>query len=466
MEPRSVGVCPAYEPHIWRRNKCKNCFHSKSEHKRLSAQKSFVDNGRIEDPALHLDFVDGMNVSDEALTPRIPDVGGSGDKTRKDYKEELKYLRRERKDIAGKQAELRETMLRMEVQMHDYKETKQENDILTKDIQLMKKDLREVTQGAAKACEMNEKLRKEVSRLRQMVRSLGGDPRSINGSSSCYDSESAAESSDYASPPIKNRKKELDIKIEPIPRPKHQKPLLTDRPTLNPSELTSSENSSAPLPRSVRERMARMEEHLSSLRSVCISITNTPPNESKEVVLSFVESVIKGLEAHCMNFVRKMYTQRATSTPAFSLGLRKNEMNCGDAVEFPNISDIDVNETHVKPMRTPSTIETEIPEEPTEDELVPIPTVDSKIVKSNDSLVRKDSRKREVKPSPQNNESKKASSDDEHNVSSCTTKEVQKLKKNRALSNSRGKRKKKEKPKKKSRTSSRHSISSVEAPGD
>merc|ERR1711879_1056009 len=139
-EDRAFGVCASYEPHIWRRNKCKNCFHSKSEHKRaLKSQQSFADfNGPMDDPSLHLDFVDGHN-SDDLFTPRQND----GDRHRKDYKEEL-----------------RETMLRMEVQMHDYK---------------------------------------EVSRLRQMVRSLGGDPRDLSGSGSVYDSESAAES-DYSVP--------------------------------------------------------------------------------------------------------------------------------------------------------------------------------------------------------------------------------------------------------------------------
>merc|ERR1711879_159491 len=113
-EDRAFGVCASYEPHIWRRNKCKNCFHSKSEHKRaLKSQQSFADfNGPMDDPSLHLDFVDGHN-SDDLFTPRQND----GDRHRKDYKEELRHLRRERKEIAAKQSELRETMLRMEVQM-------------------------------------------------------------------------------------------------------------------------------------------------------------------------------------------------------------------------------------------------------------------------------------------------------------------------------------------------------------
>ena len=269
---RVVGICPSYEPHIWRRNKCKNCFHTKSEHKRaVKTQQSFLVDHSRDDPSLHLDFVDGTNHSDNDFTPRI-----EGDKTRKDYKEELRQLRRERKEIAMKQAELRETMLRMEVQMHDYKETKQENDILTKDILLMKKDLREVTQGASKACEMNEKLRKEVSRLRAQVRSLGGDPHSTN-ENLAYDSESAADS-DY-SLEQKREPAELVVESEPEIKPKTrlERRGMKKKDIIAPTPENGSSNVT-PLSRTVRERMARMEEHLSSLRSVCISITNTPPN--------------------------------------------------------------------------------------------------------------------------------------------------------------------------------------------
>lgn len=279
MEETRLGVCSSYEPHVWRRNKCKNCFHSKSEHKKaLKTQQSFIliPNGRNhhDDTAQHLDYID---VSDPEMTPRYLEAENS---SRKDYREELKLLRRERKEIANKQAELRETMLRMEVQMHDYKETKQENDILTKDIQLMKKDLREVTQGASKACEMNEKLRKEVSRLRQMVRDLGGDPKKLD-SSIQYDSESTHE--DFTTVDIP-RTNEAPLSVESEPEVSSHRIQKKKRRTLTQQNdnVLASQNKVQPTPlsRSVRERMARMEELLSSLRSVCISITNTPPNVS------------------------------------------------------------------------------------------------------------------------------------------------------------------------------------------
>lgn len=278
---RYQPLCSNFEPHVWKRSKCKNCFHSKTEHKALTRRDTLRDLtvGR-DDPSLHLDFVDGLNLSEHDMTPRMFE---GNDKSRKDYKDELKLLRRERKEIASKQAELRETMLRMEIQMHDYKETKQENDILTKDIQLMKKDLREVTLGAAKACEANENLRKDIAKLKKMVVELGGDPRDIHYSSH-YDSESA---SDNNLPSTIQKPKPLQSppkipKVTPPPRRKNRGDVSESEDTLQLLLLSprsgDEDESQKPMTRNVRERMARMEELLSSLRGVCISIANTPPN--------------------------------------------------------------------------------------------------------------------------------------------------------------------------------------------
>ena len=241
-----------------------------------------------DDPtSLHLDFVDGVNISENEFTPRFEGEGRS----RKDHKDELKLLRRERKEIALKQAELRETMLRMEVQMHDYKETKQENDILTKDIQLMKKDLREVTLGAAKACEANENLRKDVTKLKQLVRQLGGDPRDIN-LTTIYDSESASDSLGHSGPKEISYKAPVPPKVPSI-SPAISKRIRSESKTeasdsedgyllpVSPRGITKNgKQDSKPINRNVRERVARMEDLLSSLRGVCISISNTPPNVS------------------------------------------------------------------------------------------------------------------------------------------------------------------------------------------
>ena len=294
MEERSVA-CLSYEPHVWRRNRCKNCFHSKTEHKRRSQQNGTKHNPVIDDSSLHLDFVDGTNLSDnENQNNSLFDLTDTNSR----IKNEFKLLRRERKEIAGKQAELRETMLRMEMQMHDYKETKQENDILTKDIQLLKKDLREITIGASKACEINEKLQKEVSRLKKLVLNLGGDPKSLYNDDNELIEQKDQNLSDSEGHFEKNNVKSKKIKIID---PEEEEKRAESEPELKVNKVIKEERSQSlssslniiqpiikpPIDRNNRERIARMEDMLSSLRSVCISITNTPANVSIILIIFF-----------------------------------------------------------------------------------------------------------------------------------------------------------------------------------
>lgn len=69
-----------------------------------------------------------------------------------------------------------------------------------------------------------------------------------------------------------------------------------------------------------------------------------------------------------MNFIRKMYTQRAVSTPEFPLVLRHDPARMSDVPDLPSFSDID------KMARKQSTSECPIPEEPSECD---VPVVDT-----------------------------------------------------------------------------------------
>ena len=60
-------------------------------------------------------------------------------------------------------------------------------------------------------------------------------------------------------------------------------------------------------------------------------------------MLSFVESVIRGLDAHCLSYAQRLY-QRATSTPEFPIQLRSrsNSTQRGDDItHFPALSDLE-----------------------------------------------------------------------------------------------------------------------------
>lgn len=109
--------CPSYEPHFWKMGKCKNCFFSRAEHKRYRKELQAEDDVSAGDVSPH--------EAAEADSGRLQ-------LKRREARDEMKQLRKERKALASKHSELRDTMMTMEAQMLDYKETKQENDILTK----------------------------------------------------------------------------------------------------------------------------------------------------------------------------------------------------------------------------------------------------------------------------------------------------------------------------------------------
>lgn len=76
-----------------------------------------------------------------------------------------------------------------------------------------------------------------------------------------------------------------------------------------------------------------------------------------------------------MNFVRKMYTQRAVSTPEFPLVLRKDRKMSDTVTQLPSLSDIEgISPSSMAPLRKSDSIEREIPADPSEAVTIHLPT--------------------------------------------------------------------------------------------
>jgi len=290
--------CPSYEPHFWKMGKCKNCFYSRGEHKRYRKELQ----------------ADEEAASAGEVTPR----DGEGDQgklqlKRREAKEEMKQLRKERKALASKHSELRDTMMTMEAQMLDYKETKQENDILTKDMKLLRKDLHEITAGAARACEQNELLRQEAAMLRLCLAENGVEaPATLLDARFQHQPESpysSAATSVASSPKHAEQPRSRETKKEAPERAPDNVPAL--RLATQPEQHQTM--STSPI-------IHEIDSCMFSLRQNCSTIIQENDEAQAVVSLNFILGMVRALErqsAVAMDFKR---TTPRLASPRTSVG--------------------------------------------------------------------------------------------------------------------------------------------------
>lgn len=266
--------CPSYEPHFWKMGKCKNCFFSRAEHKRYRKELQADD--------------DASSAGDVSPHESVDGDSGRLQLKRREARDEMKQLRKERKALASKHSELRDTMMTMEAQMLDYKETKQENDILTKDMKLLRKDLHEITAGAARACEQNELLRQEAAMLRLCLEENGVEaPVTLLDARFQLQPDSPYSSSRAASPRPDSRR---ETKKE---APEGGVPSLKLAAKGMASGLLAQQQ---PLSRATGPIVAEIDASLAGLRHNCATILRQCDDGQAVVSLNFVLGMLQALE--------------------------------------------------------------------------------------------------------------------------------------------------------------------------